>query len=63
MRYIWNNDFQYGDWLMPSAVKSGLVGPPMMMLTGFEAGTLMYAYTNLLMTQICTVLGKDAEAA
>ena len=63
MQYIWNNDFQYGDWLMPSAVKSGLVGPPMMMLTGFEAGTLMYAYTNLLMVSICKVLGRDAEAA
>ena len=63
MKYIWNNDFQFGDWLMPSAVKSGLVGPPMMMLTGFEAGTLMYAYTNMLMAKICTVLGKDAEAA
>lgn len=63
MQYIWNNDFQYGDWLMPSAVKSGLVGPPMMMLTGFEAGTLMYAYTNLLMTDICRTLGRTAEAA
>ena len=63
MKYIWNNDFQYGDWLMPSAVKSGLVGPPMMMLTGFEAGTLMYAYTNLLMVSICRVLGKNVEAA
>ncbi len=63
MQYIWNADFQYGDWLMPSAVKSGLSGPPMMMLTGFEAGTLMYAYTNLLMTKVCIVLGKEAEAA
>lgn len=63
MQYIWNNDFQYGDWLMPSAVKSGLVGPPMMKLTGFEAGTLMYAYTNLLMVSICKTLGKTAEAA
>ena len=63
MKYIWNNDFQYGDWLMPSAVKSGLSGPPMMMLTGFEAGTLMYAYTNMLMEKICTVLGKEDEAA
>ena len=62
LQYIWNNDFQYGDWLMPSTVKSGLVGPAMMQLTGFEAGTLMVVYTNTLMEKICQVLGLTAEA-
>ena len=62
MQYIWNNDFQYGDWLMPSAVKSGLQGPAMMKLTGFEAATLMYVYTNRLMERICRVLEKPEEA-
>ena len=60
LRYIWNNDFH--DWLMPSAVKSGLQGPAMMMLTGFEAATLMYVYTNSLMERICRVLDLPEEA-
>ena len=63
LKYIWNSDFQYGDWLMPSAVKSGLQGAEMMGLTGFEAATLMYIYTNTLMEQICLVLNKPEEAA
>lgn len=62
LQYIWNNDFQYGDWLMPSAVKSGLQGPAMMQLTGFEAATLMCVYTNTLMERTCRVLGLEAEA-
>lgn len=52
-KYLWNTDFQFGDWLMPSAP-----GPESARLTGYPVATLMYAYTTKLMAEICTALDK-----
>lgn len=59
LAYVWNTSFQYGDWLAPSIVKNQL--PPT--ITGYEAATLMYAYTTGLMAQICTTLAGHSTVA
>lgn len=55
-RYLWNTDFQYGDWLMPSV--PALEGA---MITGSPVATLMFAYTTHLMSCICNVLGEESR--
>lgn len=55
LSYVWNTSFQYGDWLAPSIVRNQL--PPT--ITGYEAATLMYAYTTDLMAQICSALAEN----
>lgn len=59
LSYVWNTSFQYGDWLAPSIVRNQL--PPT--ITGYEAATLMYAYTTDLMAQICTALSENVFAS
>lgn len=54
--YLWNTDFQFGDWLMPSA------GQESGKITGNEVATLMVVLTTDLMRQICEVLGKEEQA-
>ena len=53
-KYLWNTDFQFGDWLMPTV--PALEGAK---LTGSEVATLMYAMTTDLMSQICEVLEEN----
>lgn len=54
--YLWNTDFQYGDWLMPSA------GQESAKYTGNEVATLMVVLTTDLMAKISTVLGHEDKA-
>ncbi|MGT2750527.1 family 78 glycoside hydrolase catalytic domain [Streptococcus orisasini] len=49
--YLWNTDFQYGDWLMPSA------GQESAKYTGNEVATLMVVLTTALMAKISKLLG------
>lgn len=62
-KYLWNTEFHFGDWLIPSITgKSG--GDPMesAMQTKEYAATAMYAYTTGLMADICGILGlKEKE--
>lgn len=55
-QYLWNTDFQFGDWLMPSA------GQESAKYTGNEVATLMVVMTTDMMSKICNVLGKEEEA-
>lgn len=55
-KYLWNTDFQYGDWLMPSI--PAFEGS---MLTGSEVATLMFAITTELMVKICDLLGEESK--
>ncbi|WP_320163670.1 family 78 glycoside hydrolase catalytic domain [uncultured Trichococcus sp.] len=54
-KYLWNTDFQFGDWLMPS------VGQESASITGNEVATLMVVMTTDLMSKICGVVGKLKE--
>lgn len=54
--YLWNTDFQFGDWLMPSA------GQDSAKYTGNEVATLLVVLTTDLMRKICHVLGKEDVA-
>ncbi|WP_195420787.1 family 78 glycoside hydrolase catalytic domain [Faecalicatena contorta] len=61
-KYLWNTGFQYGDWLMPSIQMSGGSIFEVVQQTGYVMATLMFALTTQLMSEICTVLGKEEEA-
>ena len=54
-KYLWNTDFHYGDWLIPSLSKAG---NPMegMFRTGAVVASAYYAYDTSLMAQIAMVL-------
>lgn len=54
-KYLWNTDFQFGDWLMPS------VGQESASITGNEVATLMVVMITDLMSKICGVVGKLEE--
>lgn len=54
--YLWNTDFQFGDWLMPSA------GMESAKYTGNEVATLMSVLTTDLMVKISTLLGYKEKA-
>lgn len=53
-KYLWNTDFQFGDWLMPSV--PAFEGTK---LTGSQVATLMFIFTTNLMGKICDILGED----
>ncbi|MGT2802933.1 family 78 glycoside hydrolase catalytic domain [Streptococcus henryi] len=56
-KYLWNTDFQFGDWLMPSA------GQESAKYTGNEVATLMTVMTTDLMDKISSLLGHEETAA
>lgn len=61
-KYLWNTEFHFGDWLIPSIMKK--TGNPMetAVLTKEPVATAMYAYTTALMIEVNTVLGNFDEA-
>ena len=54
-KYLWNTDFQYGDWLIPSLCKGGNAMEGMAK-TGAVVASAYYAYDASLMAQIALVL-------
>lgn len=64
-KYLWNTDFHWGDWLLPSIVMSD--GKIDMFLSSIGTRALvapaMFARTVDVMAQACEALGKDEEAA
>ncbi len=65
-RYLWNTDFSFGDWLLPSlctAVNGGSYNPVNATIhTGKYTGSLYFAYSTKLMSKICTLLNKPEQA-
>ena len=55
-KYLWNTDFQFGDWLIPSLCQGG---DPMegMRRTSAVVASAYYAYDTSLMAQIALVVG------
>ena len=54
-KYLWNTDFHYGDWLIPSLCKGGNAMEGMLR-TGPVVASAYYAYDTGLMTQIALAL-------
>ena len=64
-KYLWNTDFHWGDWLLPSIVMSD--GKIDMFLSSIGTRALvapaMFARLVDVMAQVCETLGKHADAA
>ena len=64
-RYLWNTDFHFGDWLIPSIV---LGNPDAMAMNQTAYATMgivapaYYAFSARNMAEIAAVLGKEADA-
>lgn len=64
LKYIWNADWNWGDWMTPSACtneKTGEIRIGAMCLC-WLAGTYYYAYAAFLMEKIAKFLGKYDDA-
>lgn len=63
-KYLWNTGFHFGDWCYPSCKNER--GETDMFrsahTTKEHVATAMYAHSAHLMSNICRVLGKDADA-
>lgn len=61
-KYLWNTQFHFGDWLIPSIMET--TGNPMQTaaLTKEPVATAMYAYTTAIMIEVNTILGNFNEA-
>ncbi|MBQ1490683.1 MAG: hypothetical protein IIZ39_01880, partial [Blautia sp.] len=64
-RYLWNTDFHFGDWLIPSMV---LGNPDAMAMNNTAYATMgivapaYYAFSAKNMANIATILGKEEDA-
>ena len=65
-RYLWNTDFHFGDWLIPSIVLGNPDAMAMNRTAYATMGTVApayYAFSARNMAEISEILGKEAEAA
>ncbi|MBR2766059.1 MAG: family 78 glycoside hydrolase catalytic domain [Blautia sp.] len=65
-RYLWNTDFHFGDWLIPSIVLGNPDGMAMNQTAYATMGIVApayYAFSALRMSEIAGILGKKEEAA
>ncbi len=65
LQYLWNADWNFGDWMTPSASvdeKTGEVRIGAMCLC-WLMGTYYFAYSTVLLEQIATLLQQEEDAA
>lgn len=65
-RYLWNTDFHFGDWLIPSMVLGNSDAYAMNNTAYATMGIVApayYAFNAKNMSEICRILGKEEEAA
>lgn len=60
---LWNQEFHFGDWLIPSIMAEFHDPMQTAVRTKEEVASAMYAYTTDMMIDICNVLGKTDEAS
>ena len=64
-KYLWNTDFHYGDWLVPSMVLGNPDGGAMVE-TAYKTKEVVapayYAFTARSMAEVAAALGKEADA-
>lgn len=62
-RYLWNDGFHFGDWLIPSKTMAGPMGMLSSILFGREAFVSgYYANSVAIMEKVATILGKEKDA-
>ncbi|MDO4339592.1 MAG: family 78 glycoside hydrolase catalytic domain [Eubacteriales bacterium] len=65
-RYLWNTDFHYGDWLIPSLVLGNPDGSAMMQTAYKTMGIVApayYAFSARTMVKVAEALGQKEDAA
>ena len=65
-RYLWNTDFHYGDWLIPSVVLGNPDGSAMMETAYATMGIVApayYAFSAAMMKKVADTLGYKEDAA
>jgi alpha-L-rhamnosidase len=65
-RYLWNTDFHFGDWLVPSMVLGNPDGGAMIntaMATKEYVAPAYYAFSARSMKTVASVLGKEEDVA
>lgn len=62
-KYLWNDGFHFGDWLIPSKTMAGPMGMLSSILFGREAFVSgYYANSVAIMEKVARILGKEADA-
>ena len=63
LKYLWNADFNYGDWLTPSACYNEKTGEYTYFTQTlcYMMGTYYYAYSSSIMAKTAEVLGLEKE--
>ena len=64
-RYLWNTDFHFGDWLIPSIVLGNPDGAAMMqtaLATMETVAPAYYAFSAMNMVKVANVLGRTEDA-
>lgn len=62
-RYLWNDGFHFGDWLIPSKTMAGPMGMLSSVLFGREAFVSgYYANSVAIMEKVARILGKEKDA-
>lgn len=61
-KYLWNVNWQYGDWMAPSVSKGPMGGASGAKITGELTASIYYAYSVRTMSRIAAALGKDEDA-
>jgi alpha-L-rhamnosidase len=61
---IWDMDFHYGDWFIPSLVNEDGSPNPMISakLTGNQVATMYFAYSSELLSNIASILGEEEDS-
>lgn len=64
LKYLWNADFNFGDWLTPSACYNEETGEYtyFTQTLTYLTGTYFYAYDTQIMSKVAALLGKEEEA-
>lgn len=64
LKYIWNADWSFGDWLTPSACRDEETGQMVLgpLVLCNLTGTYYYAYSSEILSKIAEILGKTEDA-
>ncbi len=61
-KYLWNTNWHYGDWMVPSISKGSMGGVKGAKVTREITASIYYAYSAELITRISEIIGDKDEA-
>ena len=61
-KYLWNTNWHYGDWMVPSISKGTMGGVKGAKITREITASIYYAYSTNLMSQIAEIIGAKHDA-